>query len=79
MLLLGIYQEIALKLYHFHKLYNNLLHKKGVISMARTTEPNSASSQFFIMLDDNSTLDGNYAAFGEVTAGWDTVEKICAA
>ena len=58
---------------------NNLLHKKGVISMARTTEPDSASSQFFIMLEDNSTLDGNYAAFGEVTAGWDTVEKICAA
>lgn len=57
---------------------NNILHKKGVISMARAKDPNSASSQFFIMLEDNDTLDGNYAAFGEVTGGWDTVEKICA-
>ena len=57
---------------------NNILHKKGVISMARAKDPNSASSQFFIMLEDNATLDGDYAAFGEVTGGWDTVEKICA-
>ena len=58
---------------------NNLKHKKGVISMARAKDPNTASSQFFIMLEANDTLDGNYAAFGKVTDGWDTVEKIVAA
>ena len=59
---------------------NMIAHKKGVISMARTTEPDSASSQFFIVLDDaaQSSLDGNYAGFGEVTDGWDVIEKICA-
>ena len=56
---------------------NDIKHEKGVISMARATDPNSASSQFFIMLETDSTLDGNYAAFGRVTDGWDTVEKIC--
>jgi len=55
---------------------NPLKHKKGVISMARATDPNSASSQFFITLSDVSSLDGDYAAFGSVTDGWDTVEKI---
>lgn len=59
---------------------NLIAHKKGVISMARTTEPDSASSQFFIVLDDAAqpSLDGNYAGFGEVTEGWDVIEKICA-
>lgn len=58
---------------------NNIQHKKGVISMARATDPNSASSQFFIVLDDKaqSSLDGSYAAFGRVTDGWDVIEKIC--
>ncbi len=56
---------------------NGIKHEKGVISMARAEDPDSASSQFFIMLDTNSTLDGDYAAFGRVTDGWDTVEKIC--
>lgn len=59
---------------------NNIQHKKGVISMARSNNPDSASSQFFIVLDDRaqSSLDGNYAAFGRVTDGWDVIERICA-
>ncbi len=57
---------------------NNISHKKGVISMARTEKPNSATSQFFIMLADNTGLDGDYAAFGWVTSGMDVVEAICA-
>ena len=58
---------------------NKLQHKKGVISMARATDPDSASTQFFIVLSDSaqSSLDGNYASFGKITDGWDVVEKIC--
>ncbi len=57
---------------------NNLSHKKGILSMARTTEPDSATSQFFIMLDNaESILDGGYAAFGWVSAGMNIVEAIC--
>ncbi len=55
---------------------NNLSHIRGVLSMARTTEPDSASSQFFIMHADNSGLNGKYAAFGYVLAGMDVVDKI---
>lgn len=55
---------------------NTLSHKKGVISMARAMDPNSGSSQFFIMDEDNASLDGNYAAFGYVTEGMDIVQKI---
>lgn len=55
---------------------NTLKHERGVISMARRTEPNSASCQFFIMHDKNSTLDGRYAAFGRVVAGMETVDTI---
>ena len=55
---------------------NNLLHKRGVISMARTNAPNSAGSQFFIMHEDSPSLDGEYAAFGEVINGLDNVDKI---
>ena len=57
---------------------NTLSHKKGVISMARANDPNSASSQFFICVDDAAFLDGNYAAFGEVVEGYENVEKIAA-
>ena len=53
---------------------NTLSHTKGVISMARSSIPNSASSQFFICYDDASFLDGNYAAFGKVVSGMTTVE-----
>lgn len=56
---------------------NNMSHKRGVISMARSQDFNSASSQFFIMHKDNEGLDGQYAAFGSVTDGMDIVDKIC--
>ena len=55
---------------------NNLMHTPGVISMARAQAPNSASSQFFICVDDASFLDGNYAAFGEVIEGMENVDPI---
>ena len=56
---------------------NNISHKRGVISMARSSDPDSASSQFFIMHQDSTYLDGEYAAFGKVTKGMDVVDKIC--
>lgn len=56
---------------------NNISHKRGVISMARSMDPNSASSQFFIVHKDSEFLDGNYAAFGHVTSGIEVVDKIC--
>lgn len=55
---------------------NNLKHTRGVLSMARTVVPDSASSQFFIMHADYPSLDGQYAAFGMVTDGLETVDKI---
>ncbi|MFV0394826.1 MAG: peptidylprolyl isomerase [Coprobacillaceae bacterium] len=55
---------------------NNLLHTRGVLSMARTMFPDSASSQFFIMHQDAPHLDGEYAAFGKITSGLDIVDKI---
>ncbi|MCR5113901.1 MAG: peptidylprolyl isomerase [Acholeplasmatales bacterium] len=55
---------------------NELLHTAGVISMARAMDPNSASSQFFIMHKDAPHLDGNYAAFGVVVKGFEVVDKI---
>ena len=58
---------------------NTLSHTRGVISMARTSDPNSASSQFFIMHVDGAFLDGQYAAFGKVTEGMETVDRIASA
>ncbi|MBQ8141726.1 MAG: peptidylprolyl isomerase [Bacilli bacterium] len=55
---------------------NTLSHKRGVISMARTMDPNSAGSQFFICDADDEFLDGQYAAFGKVVSGMDIVDKI---
>lgn len=55
---------------------NNLSHKRGVISMARSLNYNSAGSQFFIMHQDALYLDGQYAAFGKVIKGLDVVDKI---
>lgn len=55
---------------------NPLKHTRGVISMARSSDPNSASSQFFIMHEDAPHLDGQYAAFGKVTEGMEVVDKI---
>ena len=53
---------------------NTLSHTRGVISMARSANPDSASSQFFICYDNASFLDGDYAAFGEVIDGIETVD-----
>ena len=57
---------------------NKLSHKRGVISMARAIDPDSAGSQFFIMHADGEFLDGQYAAFGAVTEGLEAVDKIAA-
>ena len=57
---------------------NNIAHVKGVISMARSQDPDSASSQFFIMVADAPHLDGEYAAFGHVTSGQEIVDKVAA-
>ena len=56
---------------------NNISHLRGVISMARATPYNSASSQFFIVHEDSTFLDGQYAAFGKVTEGIEIVDRIC--
>lgn len=56
---------------------NPISHVRGVVSMARAQDPNSGSSQFFIVQTDSTYLDGNYAAFGEVTEGMDVVDQIC--
>ncbi len=55
---------------------NDIRHTKGVISMARAMDPDSASSQFFIMHEDAPHLDGSYAAFGKVVSGIDAVDEI---
>ncbi len=55
---------------------NNLKHKRGVLSMARTSDPDSASSQFFIMHEDAPHLDAQYAGFGAVVEGMSVVDKI---
>ncbi|MCM1545594.1 MAG: peptidylprolyl isomerase [Clostridiales bacterium] len=55
---------------------NDIKHERGVISMARANDPNSAGSQFFIMHANASYLDGQYAAFGKVVEGIDTVDEI---
>lgn len=57
---------------------NSISHVRGTISMARSSMPNSASSQFFIVHEDSTFLDGQYAAFGTVTSGMEVVDKICA-
>ena len=56
---------------------NPLSHTRGAISMARSQDYDSASSQFFIVQEDSTYLDGQYAAFGYVTEGMDVVDKIC--
>ena len=60
----------------FNGVKNDLKHKRGVLSMARSQSPNSAGSQFFIMHQDAKHLDGQYAAFGKVTSGMDVVDAI---
>jgi peptidyl-prolyl cis-trans isomerase B (cyclophilin B) len=56
---------------------NPISHVRGVVSMARAQDPNSGSSQFFIVQTDSTYLDGDYTAFGEVTEGMDVVDQIC--
>jgi peptidyl-prolyl cis-trans isomerase B (cyclophilin B) len=58
--------------------FSTLLHKRGILSMARSSHPDSAGSQFFICLADAPSLDGKYTVFGEVTKGMDVVDKIAA-
>lgn len=58
--------------------FNKTKHSKGVLSMARSMDPNSAGSQFFIVLKDSNFLDGQYTVFGKVTSGMDAVDKIAA-
>src|SRR5690625_3428078 len=55
---------------------NELVHERGVISMARSQHPDSAGSQFFIMTENAPHLDGDYASFGKVTSGMDVVDNI---
>ena len=55
---------------------NDIRHLRGVLSMARAMDPNSAGSQFFIMVEDAPHLDGEYAAFGRVTEGIEEADKI---
>jgi peptidyl-prolyl cis-trans isomerase B (cyclophilin B) len=59
--------------------FNDTSHKRGIVSMARSSDPNSASSQFFIVVKDSPFLDGQYTAFGEVVSGMDVADKIVAA
>ncbi len=63
--------------FYNHGVPNNLSHTRGAISMARSNDPDSASSQFFIVHQDSTHLDGQYAAFGYVTDGMDIVDEIC--
>lgn len=58
---------------------NNLKHERGVLSMARSMSPNSAGSQFFVMVEDSPHLDGQYAAFGKVVEGIEAADKIVSA
>ena len=64
--------------FFFNGFKNDLHHKRGVLSMARSSSPNSAGSQFFIMHEDAKHLDGQYAAFGKVSSGMDVVDRIAA-
>lgn len=61
-----------------NKFKNELKHDRGVISMARSSRPNSAGSQFFIMVKNSSHLDGEYASFGKVIEGMEEADKIVA-
>ena len=63
--------------FSYNDIDNNILHERGVISMARSDDYNSASSQFFIMHETTPDLDGLYAAFGKVISGMDVIDKMC--
>ncbi len=59
--------------------FNSVSHKRGILSMARSNHPDSASSQFFIVVADSDFLDNNYTVFGQVTKGMDVADKIVTA
>jgi len=63
---------------HVKAEFNDTPHKRGIVSMARAADPDSASSQFFIVVKDSTFLDGQYSAFGEVVSGMDAADKIAA-
>jgi cyclophilin family peptidyl-prolyl cis-trans isomerase len=65
--------------YKLKQEFNARSHKRGVLSMARTNDPNSAGSQFFLMHEDSPFLDKQYTAFGMITSGIETVDKIVSA
>ncbi len=65
--------------YRLNAEFNEKLHKRGVVSMARAQDPNSAGSQFFICVADASFLDGQYTAFGEVESGMEVVDRVVGA
>ncbi len=62
--------------YKINAEFNNISHDRGIVSMARTADPNSAGSQFFIVLNDSKFLDNQYTVFGKVIEGMDVVDKI---
>lgn len=62
--------------YSINAEFNNIKHGRGVLSMARSQDPNSAGSQFFIVVNDANFLDGKYTAFGKVTKGMEVADKI---
>ena len=62
--------------YHIKAEFNNKPHKRGVLSMARAQDPDSAGSQFFICVADSSFLDGQYTAFGEVVSGMEIADRV---
>jgi dolichyl-diphosphooligosaccharide--protein glycosyltransferase len=62
--------------YTINQEFNSLPHERGILSMARTNDPNSAGSQFFIVLNDSKFLDNQYTVFGKVTEGLEIVDKI---
>jgi cyclophilin family peptidyl-prolyl cis-trans isomerase len=59
--------------------FNSIPHRRGIVSMARSNDPNSASSQFFIVVADSTFLDNNYTVFGQVTKGMEVADKIVSA
>lgn len=59
--------------------FNDIPHRRGILSMARTSDPNSAGSQFFIVVKDSNFLDGQYTVFGEVVRGMEVADKIVSA
>ena len=64
--------------YRIDSEFSNIPHERGIVSMARSSDPNSAGSQFFIVLNDSKFLDNQYTVFGRVVNGMDAVDKIAA-